>query len=222
MSNPNSYHVNHIELPKSAAIRFDGPQLKIHDAFLLLVRTASGFNRNDPIFKLFKSLLRKTDFKNLKDVYSFLKKKGFIISNLYYLDNYYYENIGGVLKGICKLDGTFNSFNLCKYPSYESVLEELTIIANEFPNLEVTANIYDSCITDDSKKPIFSFLIKDGTVINSDNHLSSLIYIHEDYEYLNYNHLNLFAKLLSKDIFSKNSDMLNWVMKRKYFEALLV
>lgn len=100
-----------IDLPKSTGIRFAGTQLKEHEAFLLLIRTASSFQRNSSIFNLFSSRCRQLKYKNLQEVYKYLKEKGFIVSGLDYLDNYYYENIGGVLKGICNLDGSFNSFN---------------------------------------------------------------------------------------------------------------
>ena len=211
-----------IDLPKSAGIRFAGPQLKEHEAFLLLIRTTSSFQRNSPIFNLFSNSLCELKYKNLQEVYRYLKEKGFIISGLDYLDNYYYENIGGILKGFCNLDGTFNSFNLCKHPTYREVKNELTIIAREFPALEVTATIYNSCISDDNKKPVFSFLIKDGTLTSTENHLSSLPYKFREYENLNYNHLNMFAKLLSKDIFDTETELLDWCVKRKYFETLIV
>lgn len=60
-------------------------------------------------------------------------------------------------KGICRLDGTFNSFNLVKYADYESVEQELELIATEFPFLDITATVYDKCISEDSKEPVFSF-----------------------------------------------------------------
>jgi hypothetical protein len=211
-----------IDLPKSAGIRFAGTQLKEHEAFLLLIRTASSFQRNSFIFNLFSSRCRQLKYKNLQEVYKYLKEKGFIVSGLDYLDNYYYENIGGVLKGICNLDGSFNSFNLCKHPTYKEVRNELTIIAREFPALEITATIYDSCISDDNKKPAFSFLIKDGLLCSTENHLSSLPYEFREYENLNYNHLNMFAKLLSKDIFGTETELLDWCIKRKYFETLIL
>ena len=208
-------------LPKSAGIRFEGKRLDIYEAFILLIRTTSSFDRKSDIFKFIEVNTKLNFNKDLSQLYSYLKDKGFIIDNLHYLDNYYYEHIGGILKGICRLDGTFNSFNLVKYADYESIKEELEIITSEFPFLDITATIYDNCISEDSKKPLFSFKLKDGKLEESNEHLSSLPYVHVIDEYLNYNHLNMFSKLLTKHFYDITTDNLDWCVEHKRFHSLL-
>lgn len=55
----------------------------------------------------------------------------------------------------------------------QHVQKELEIITSEFPFLDITATIYDNCISEDSKKPLFSFKLKDGKLEESNEHLSS-------------------------------------------------
>lgn len=50
---------------------------------------------------------------------------------------------------------------------------------------------------------------------------SSLPYVHVTDEYLNYNHLNMFSKLLTKHFYDITTDNLDWCVAHKRFHSLL-
>lgn len=215
------YSLKDYDLPKSACIRFSGKPISKAEAFFILLRTTSSFNRSNILFKTLEEKTKQLYNSSLKDIYNYLVDKGFILKDIPYLNNYYYENIGGVLKGICDLEGNFNQFNLVKYPSYDSVKKELDLIAKEFPFLDITATIFNEPECNDIKTPAFSFKITKGIVKDTEDHLIGLTYIYNEYENLNFNHLEMFYKLLLNESHGIFSDNFNWCLKHKHFYSLL-
>jgi len=73
--------------------------------------------------------------------------------------------VGGP-SGWCSESGEISFFkNIGKWPSQESIEDELTLIAQSFPFLEMEIAVYDGEISEDNITPILSYEIKQGLML---------------------------------------------------------
>lgn len=212
---------SHINMPKYSRMIVQGTSIGIDEAFITLLRTSYSWDKSDRIFRMISEQVKKDYKVDLNGMHSLLKDEGFILP-VYYLDNYRFTNIGGVLKGICQFDGTVAcDFNVGKHSSYEDLVEEWGIIAEACPWLNLTATFFNKGAAEEAGPTyaLFSLSVKEGKVKNTNNHLPFTEYVHSNYPQLQHSQLTMLASFLFKNSYGLFTDNFKWAMKSKRFSS---
>lgn len=166
-----------MQLPKWPAIKIIGKPISIEQAKDIIFRCDPfltdifGYiGGNDHEFA--EEYFRKSGLERLKDrsedVYDvFYEHFGIISNRLQYLEidlgssSYIYGPTGW-----CNINGEIylENKNIGKWPTVLEIYDDWKIIAEAFPYLDLICTVFDDEYCEDDKKPLVSFIIKDGMV----------------------------------------------------------
>lgn len=168
-------NINLPEFPKWPAMVVVGKPVTKEQAMEIIIRTTDFyFSTNDKTFEeelnevLFGKKFRCIDqeyfqYNNmLKDLYSELSA----VPDLYYLKNDRIVScwIGGT-KGWCNWNGNIfsNNYNIGKWPEADKVFKEWIKIAEAFPFLDLTCQIFaGETSEDEGRNALVEYVVKDG------------------------------------------------------------
>ena len=162
-----------IGLPKWPALVVSGNNVTKDQAKEIIIRTTNfSFSSNDRDFekKLYDILgIEKEQEFGYPDIEDIRRVNGEIqkVPDLEYLGNHQVVSswIGGP-HGWCSWDGVIftNNYNIGKWPSCTKVYEELSSIAQAFPFLDMSCQLFSGETCDENIKCVIQFDVFDGLV----------------------------------------------------------
>jgi hypothetical protein len=156
-----------INLPKWSAMFVSGKPVTVAQAGLILLLTDDWRlpGRNKEWVREFTEitdvdLTSSSSLSELRDELRILKLRYLINSRINS------SWVGGVY-GWCDWDGTIgcSNFNIGKDPSVEVVFEEWKLIAEAFPFLELTCQLYSGEVFEFGVRPLVEYVINEGGVL---------------------------------------------------------
>lgn len=210
------------EFPKYTRMIVQGKPIGVDEAFVTLLRTSRSWDKVSSIFTLFNHASLINFELSLKSLHSELKQEEFIL-DLNYLDNYYFNNVSGILKGICNFDGEVEAdFELGKHITYDCLLEDWVKVSKACPWLDLTASFFiDEEGSADKTLLVFSLKVANGTVVKSEEHLTALPYVYREYPQLTLRDLEHFHSFIKKSEFGLFTKNFKWAMNSNCFSSLI-
>lgn len=157
-----------VDLPKWSRIVISGRDVTKDQAAEIILRTDGlYFSCNDDEWK--RQLHQCLGIKNLDNYFEELQiiKEKLKILDLDYLRNRQIASsyIFGP-HGWCSWEGKIgcDGYNIGKYPTVESVLEEWKLIANTWKFLDLKCQLWDGEYYEEESRPVIEFIVKNGEV----------------------------------------------------------